>query len=314
MKSFVLAAVAALAALSPATAQTKITGGVATFNEELLPIYAAIEKGYFKAAGIDLEMQNFKGGGPAAQAMVAGGVDLCFCAADHVMRLRARRQPTTAIVGLDDFHSYALVAKANAPYTDLRSLKGHKIGITSPGSLTDNTIRYSIKQLGLSPERDFEIVSAGTGATMRAALESGAVDAGMLVTTDAADALSKPGAFKAVLDYRTLPYPAFAALALVSWVESHKAAAAAFNGAVVHAMDDLRADPAFATAVLQKMYPTLPHDVVAESAKSEVARMPPGGVVSPEAVKNLNDIVLATDDSLKAVTPKEVYDPTLFGK
>ena len=313
MKPVLLAAAIVGACLAPAAAQTKITGGVASFNEELLPIYAAIEKGYFKAAGLDVEMQNFKGGGPAAQAMVAGSVDLCFCAADHVMRLRARRQPAIALVGLDGFHSYALIAKAGSPYTNLESLKGKKIGITSPGSLTDNTIRYSIKQLGLSPERDFEIVSAGTGATMRAALDSGGIDAGMLVTTDAADALSKPGAFKTVVDYRTLPYPSFAALALVSWVKDHRAAAAAFDEAVVKAMDDLKQDPDFAAAVLQKMYPTLPHDVVVASAKSEVSRMPKDGVVSPESVKTLNDIVLATDDSLKAVTPAEVYDPSLLG-
>jgi NitT/TauT family transport system substrate-binding protein len=313
MKFALLAVALFAAALAPVQAQTKITGGVASFNEELLPIYAAIDKGYFKAAGLDVEMQNFKGGGPAAQAMVSGGVDLCFCAADHVMRLRARRQPTVALVGLDGYHSYALIAKAGSPYTDLKSLKGHKIGITSPGSLTDNTIRYSIKQLGLSPERDFEIVAAGTGATMRAALDSGGIDAGMLVTTDAADALSKPGAFKTVVDYRTMPYPSFAALALVSWVKDHQIAAAAFNKAVVQAMDDLTKDPAFATAVLQKMYPTLSHEVVAESAKSEVSRMPKGGVVTPDQVKNLNDIVLATDDSLKAVTAGEVYDPSLLG-
>src|SRR5262249_4373445 len=154
--------------------------------EGLLPLRIAADQGYFKDAGITAEFLDFRGGGPTVQAFASGSVDFCICAADHVVRLPNRGLDARIIVGLHDHHSYALMAKADAPYTDMKSLQGKKVGITSPGSLTDNTVRWSIKQAGLSAERDFQIVGAGGGASMRAAIETGQVDAGMVVVTEIA--------------------------------------------------------------------------------------------------------------------------------
>ena len=95
-----VAAALAFTAL-PAGAQTKVTGGIAAFNEALLPVYTAKEKGYFEAEGISLELVDFKGGGPAVQALAAGSIDICFCAADHVIRLRSRNQPALVLIDPD---------------------------------------------------------------------------------------------------------------------------------------------------------------------------------------------------------------------
>ncbi|MEP9347716.1 ABC transporter substrate-binding protein [Xanthobacter sp. KR7-225] len=314
LKSLALAA-AALAALSaPAAAQTKITAGTAAFNEALLPIFTAQEKGYFKDAGIELEMVAFKGGGPAVQALVSGSIDMCLCAADHVVRLKARRQPAQILVALDEFHSYALLAKADFPGKTYADLKGKKVGITSPGSLTDNTLRYAITKAGFSPERDFQIVGTGGGAPMKAAIDSGQVDAGLLITTDVAAMLEKAGAYKVVIDYREMPYASFGAIVLKSWVEKNPAVAKAFAQAVVKAIADLKADGKLAETVLAKMYPNFSPSLIAAVAKTAVARTPAGGVVSPDSLKNLNEIVLVSDDTLKPVTLDEAFDPKLVGK
>ena len=74
-----LAALGALAlAALPAQAQTKVTGGVAAYNEALLPVYAARDLGYFEKEGITLDLVDFKGGGPAVQALAGGSIDICF--------------------------------------------------------------------------------------------------------------------------------------------------------------------------------------------------------------------------------------------
>ncbi len=300
------------ASVLPAIAQTKVVGGVAAFNEALLPVFAARDKGYFEQQGITLELVDFKGGGPAVQALAGGSIDVCFCAADHVIRLRARKQPAIILIGLDTFHSYALVAKSSSPANDLAGLKGKRIGITAPGSLTDNSIRYSIKQLGLSPERDFEISGAGVGAAMQAAIDSDRIDAGLVILTDLANMMQKQGAYKIVLDYRKLPYPSFAGLSLESFVKTKPQAAKGFARAVARAIDDLEKDPAFARATLSKMFPNFKPELIAEVAKSAVERTPKGGVVSAESIDNLNKIVLASDDTLKAVTLQEAFDASIL--
>ena len=309
----VAAAAVALAALGgPALAQTKITAGTASFNEALMPIYAAQEKGYYRQAGLEVEMIAFKGGGPAVQALVRASIDMCLCAADHVVPLRSPRQPAKILVGLDEVPSYAMVATATPPYTDIKTLKGKRIGITSPGSLTDNTLRYSITSAGLSPERDFEIMGTGGGAPMQAAIDTGQIDAGLLITTDVVSMLQKPGAYKVVIDYREMPYASFGVIVLDSWVKSRPQDAKAFARATIRAIDDLKRDPAFATATLAKMYPNFSPELAAEVAKSAVARTPDGGRVSAAAVENLNKIVTATDDTLKPVTLTEAFDAELI--
>ena len=305
--SFTLAALA-----SPALAQTKITAGTAAFNEALLPIFTAQEKGYYKDAGLEVEMVSFKGGGPAVQALVSGSIDMCLCAADHVLRLQARRQPAQVLVALDGFHSYALMARADFPAKTYQEMKGKKIGITSPGSLTDNTLRYSIAKAGMNAERDFEIIGTGGGAPMTAALDSKQIDAGLFITTDIAAILQKAGAYRVVIDYRQLPYASFGAIVLKSWIAAHPVQAKGFATATVRAIGELKKDPKLAEAVLAKMYPNFSPALVADVAKSAVERMPDGGVLSPEALKNLNEIVILSDDTLKPVTLDDAFDPKLI--
>lgn len=310
--TLVLGLASALAFCGNANAQTKVVGGIAAYNEALLPVYVAEQKGYFKDAGIQLELNNFKGGGPTVQALVSGSIQICFCAADHVVRLRSRRQPAVILAGLDTFHSYALVAKASTPYSDLASMKGKKIGITSPGSLTDNTLRYSINELKLSPERDFQIVGAGTGAAMRAAIDSSQVDAGLVILTEIAALMKEPNAYKIVLDYRETPYPSYAALALESWVKDNPAVAKGLTRALGKAIADVEKDPELARKTIAKMYPNFSPELVAEVAKSAVERMPKGGHVTTESIKNLNGILTSADPSLKPVTLQEAFDPALL--
>lgn len=307
------AAVAAIAVLCavPAAAQTKIRAGVAAYNEALLPVVVAQEQGYLKAEKIEVELINFKGGGPTVQAFVGGSVDLCMCAADHVVRLRSRNQPAIVLIGLDAFHSYALIGKANGP-ADLAALKGKTVGITSPGSLTDNTLRYAISELKLNPDRDFQIVGAGVGGAMISAIESGKVDAGMAILTDIAFMMQKKGVFKVVKEFRDMPYPSFAALALESWVAKNPEAARGFNRAVRKAMADLRRDPALGRATIKKMYPNFSDDLAAEVSKSAIERAPQGGLLSAESIRNLNSIVTTADTSLKPVAYGDAVKPDLL--
>ncbi len=161
---------------APVLAQTKLKAGVSVSFEGMLPIWIADQRGYFKDEKIELEMIDFKGGGPAVQAFVGNSIDILFAATDHALRLKNRGIPTVVLHGLDSFHNYALIGKAGIP-TSLTGLRGKTLGITSPGSMTDNTIRWAIRDKKLDPDRDFKIAGAGTGAAMIASIDGGKVDA-----------------------------------------------------------------------------------------------------------------------------------------
>jgi NitT/TauT family transport system substrate-binding protein len=298
-------AITTLAVAAPADAQTKIRGGVAVNFEGMLPVWTAEEEGYFKAANIELEMLDFKGGGPTVQAFVGGSIDVCFCAGDHVVRLRSKHIPAVFLYGFDDKHDYTLVGKKGLP-TSLAALKGKTLGVTSPGSMTDNTLRWEINSLKLNPEGDYQLVSSGTGAAMLAAIESGKVDAGMVVVTDREFLLRKRGGDFAILkDYTALPYASFSALSTETWIKANPEAARAFVAALDKASMDLKKDPELGKRIIKKNFPNYTDDLVEIAAKSGTSRIPDKGRYSAEAVKNLNDIMIAADPSLKPIDVNE---------
>jgi NitT/TauT family transport system substrate-binding protein len=295
----------ALLCIVPAQAQTVLKFGVAAVNEGLLALRVANDTGLFKEAGIAVEFIDFRGGGPAVQAFAGGSVDFCVCAADHVVRLNNRGLDARLIAGLDEHHSYVLMAKAGAPYTDIKSLQGKRIGVTSPGALTDNTIRWEIKKLNLQAERDFQIIGVGGGASMRAAIETGQVDAGTVVVTEVADYL-KTGKFKSVVDWRPMRYSALAVIGRQRWVDANPALAKSLVAAIGKASRVIQDDPATTARSVKLLYPNFDDAHTLEIAKAAKQRLSKDGSVSAEAYANMQEVVLVSDTSLKKVNQHDI--------
>jgi NitT/TauT family transport system substrate-binding protein len=90
---------------------------------------------------------------------------------------------------------------AKSTVTSFASVKGKKLGVTSPGSSTDFLTRALAVRNGVK-DSDYTTVKAGAGTTFISALKQGAIDAGM--TTDPTVArLVSTGAAKVLVDMRT---------------------------------------------------------------------------------------------------------------
>jgi len=296
-------------ASAPADAQTKIRGGISVRFEGMLAVFAAQEKGYLKAENIELETVDFKGGGPTVQAFAGNSIDICFCAADHAVRLRNRNIPTVVLYGLDDRHNYTLMGRVeNTPASGgLAALKGKTLGMTSPGSMTDNTLRWAIEDRKLNPDTDYKLLSSGTGASMIAAIDSGRVDAGMVVTTDRGFLMEKDkNAYRVIEDFTSLPYAGFAALVLESWVKANPEAARGFIRALDKATGDLKSDPSLGHKIIKSMYPNFSDTLVDATVKSAVSRIPEKGQFTAAAVENLNKIMKGSDPDLKPISVSDL--------
>ena len=99
----VAASLIALAPAAPAHAQAlekpKITigvGGKSLFY--YLPLTIALQKGYFKSEGLDVEVQDFPGGARALQALLGGSVDVVSGAFEHTITQQAKGQNIEALV------------------------------------------------------------------------------------------------------------------------------------------------------------------------------------------------------------------------
>jgi NitT/TauT family transport system substrate-binding protein len=305
--SFALCAWLAVSIGGPAAnAATSLHIASAQLSIASIPVVVAIQQKLFEAEGLTAEIVDFDGGGPAVQALAGGGVDLCICAGDHALRLASRGLGGTVLVALLDKHPYSLLAPIGSPATDLKSLRGETIGITSPGSLTDNTLRYMIRQLGLNPDSDYVINAAGTGASMRAALDTGSVAAGMFTTPDV-QAYMATGKYKFVADFRDLDCMALDLVAVASWLKANDAAAHAVASVIVKAEQLIQTDPKVVQAAVHERFPSLSPDLVVVVAKDAAEKsLSRDGRAQEAGFKTALEMLRVADPSVKEVAYKDV--------
>src|SRR2546429_7354906 len=132
------AALAAVSLLMPAGAQaqkpetTKVrlaVGGKSSLY--YLPLTITERLGYFKEAGLDVEISDFAGGAKALQALIGGSADVVTGSFDHTIQMQAKNQSIVAVVQLGRFPSFppALPQDQAADYSGPKDLEGMKIGV-----------------------------------------------------------------------------------------------------------------------------------------------------------------------------------------
>ena len=195
-----------------------------------LPLTVTERLGYFKEAGLDVEISDFQGGAKSLQALMGGSVEVVTGSFDHTIQMQAKGQPVVALVQLGRFPGFALAMrkeKADA-YKSPKDLKGMKIGVTAPGSSTHFMVLYMMAQAGLKPE-DASFIGTGSGGTVVAAGQRGEVD-GISNADPMVTKLDREGAIKIVADTRTLegtnkvyggPYPAAVLYTQAAFIEKN---------------------------------------------------------------------------------------------
>lgn len=63
----------------------------------------------------------------------------------------------------------------------MKDIKGKRFGVSTYGSLTDALTRYAVRQAGLDPEKDVQILQVGGSANALAAMQSGQIDASISI-------------------------------------------------------------------------------------------------------------------------------------
>ena len=285
-----------------ARAETKITLASANLAIGHMTQRLAQSKGFFAAEGIKSEVFDFKGGGPAIQAVVGGGADMCICTGDHVIWLANNGIKARVLVAVTLFNSYGLVARADSPYTDLKSLKGQHIGITSSGSSTDNMIRFAIKKIGLDADKDFVLIGTGTTAAMEPAIATGAVGAGMLSTPDFQSFMYRgKDKYRVIEDFTVVPYPTSSYIVTEAWLKKNPDTARGVARAIVRALDLIHSDPDAVRADLKKTYPHFDDAFVEQMVKVAQTKISKDGRLSEVAWQSVNDIIVSYDPTVKPV-------------
>ncbi|MFZ1907464.1 MAG: ABC transporter substrate-binding protein [Burkholderiales bacterium] len=305
MKAVVRLLVAALslAGIAPcAHAENKLekpdvhiaVGGQAAFY--YLPLTIAEQLGYFRDEGLNLKISDFKGGSAALRAVVGGSADVVSGAYEHTINLQSKKQYFQAFALEGRLPQIVLgVATAKAAgFHSFKDLKGMKIGVTAPGSSTNNLVKQLLSKAGLDPNNDVAIVGVGTGATAVAAIKSGEIDA--LSNVDPVmTKLEREGAIKVVADTRTLkgtnaiwgaPLPAGCLYAPVKFVQENPHTVQALTNAIVRADRWIaKASAADVAKVVPEAYLLGDRELYMSTFDNVKEAISPDGVISPTGAK-----------------------------
>ncbi|HKI64349.1 MAG TPA: ABC transporter substrate-binding protein [Burkholderiales bacterium] len=269
-------------------------GGKAAFY--YLPLTIAEQLGYFKDEGLNLKISDFRGGSAALRAVVGGSADVVSGAYEHTINLQSKKQYFQAFALEGRLPQIVLgVATAKAAnFHSFKDLKGMKVGVTAPGSSTNNLVKQLLTKAGLDPNNDVAIVGVGTGATAVAAIKSGEIDA--LSNVDPVmTKLEREGAIKVVADTRTLkgtkeiwgaPLPAGCLYAPLEFVKKNPRTVQALTNAIVRADKWIaKASAADVAKVVPEAYLLGDRDLYMSTFNNVKEAISPDGTISPAGAK-----------------------------
>ena len=154
-------------------AEEKVRFSVAAVTGSYMDEFVAIEKGYHRDEGLAVEMIR-AGGGIATQALIAG--DLHFStSAGSALSAMLRGAEIKVVYTNIDRPGYQLWS-GQADLTQLKDLRGKRVGVTSRGDTQELSVRLLLRKHGIDAN-SVAYVPVGFGAQRLAALQAGSVDA-----------------------------------------------------------------------------------------------------------------------------------------
>jgi NitT/TauT family transport system substrate-binding protein len=213
---------------------------------QFAPGWVAKDAGLFEQYGIDADLFLMPSR-QASAALVAGDVDYGFFSGRTIVELQLQGTDVLAVAGpvLRLIQSVTVLPQIAAP----ADLRGKRLAVTGFGSISDFAGRYLLKQWGLRPDEDVTLLQLQTVPNIFAAMESRAVEGGVL---------SPPTSFQAVaMGYRELgamqdqpfEYPASLVVVRASTPRERPDQVRRVVRAVTEAIARIKNDRAFGEAV-----------------------------------------------------------------
>ena len=168
-----------------APAQETMRVAIPLFPTAAFPVLVGNDRGFFQKEGLIVEPIRINSAPTTYQALISGDVHAAVGAPTGLLPSHAQGADVVALGSWDNLVPYVWVTREKI--TDIRELRGKKVGVNRAGSKPWLIIHVLLQDAGLDPVRDLTLLQMGGGSQERvSALMRGGIDATL------ADALLEP--------------------------------------------------------------------------------------------------------------------------
>ena len=279
----------------------------------------AIEKGYFKAEGLDVETVQFNSGVPLSQALTGGSVDVAAMGA-VICNFPAQGQGKVFMVNAIEWDTAQLYARPETKASKLADIKKGKVA-TVKGTTAHVFLHEAMKANGMDSNKDIELINMDMAGAVSAFI-SGAVPFVVTWAPFEVRIMEHVKGAKLISSAKEF-YPQAAIMS--GWVASNKFYASNKDTlrkiirAWRKANDDLLANPQENLKLIHaKAYSNIPFSDLEISwnrqkchTSAEWNKLYQDGSVA-RWLGRVNGVFVEIGSLPKATDPKEFFDPTLF--
>jgi NitT/TauT family transport system substrate-binding protein len=256
--AFILCVGALLAAAAPARAEDILVTQYKA-DPSGAPYGVAIDKGFFKKAGVDVTgVISGEGGGTSVRAVLASSLGFGETSpAAAIAAINQGQNIKIVDIGTRSLADNVIIVMPDSPIKSVKDLKGRKFAISNPKSLGEMTIVAAAEKVGIDPN-DIHRVALGNLSGALTALENHVVDAtsipGILFMMRGGE--SK---YRVIMGPKELPeLPPAAGIATTDLMKNHPDKLRAILAARREAVQFIEQHTAAASKILEKIYAPLP--------------------------------------------------------
>jgi putative hydroxymethylpyrimidine transport system substrate-binding protein len=304
---------------------------VPTISTIFYPLYYGQEKGIFAKEGLEIEIISTNGDGPDVDAVISGSAQFAISTPNRLFTAYEQGKPLKAIgmlarrMAIDCAMNKQVADKlgittATPLDTKLKALKGLTVAGTRPGAFTYVLLDIYGKRVGLTAQKDFQLIGVGGLNSMLPAVENNRIAVGCTGSPFTELASSRQKAIRLTNNARG-DDPAFddflfeMIYATPEYLKANPDVTRRFLRALFASVREILDTPSEGhMPMLKKLFGGVPDDVLLETFENTKRIYSRDGLVTPGSVEKAGRFMVESGAVKTPATFDQVGDNSFFDK
>jgi len=292
-----------------ADAQERIRIAWAGASPANAAIWVLQEKKLLQKYSVQPEIISISASPIVSQALIAGEIDVSSTSVATLLSSRLAGADTVMILGIvRTFVDHIITAQSIATPDQLKGKIG---GVNRIGSTSDLGLRFALRRLGIDPEKDAKIITAGGNPERFAALSKGVINFTIIPEPFVRQALQL--GFRDLFDIGSLKIPFWwnSVLSREAIVKAKRPLLLKFTRAMIEAIHFNKINKEESKAIWGKYLKISDQEGLERAWRAYTAAYPDNLLPTPEGVKTALDDLAPRDARAAAADPRAFVDPSL---